>query len=125
MIKLVVLALAGAAGTLSRYWLSGFLLRHSRASFPYGTLAVNLIGCLVMGFVMQRAQDLRLQSDTRAVLVVGFLGAFTTFSAFGFETLELLRAGLPGMAMINVMANIVAGVALVWLGMLLAGGLAS
>ena len=124
--KLFILALAGAAGTLSRYWLTGFVLRHSRASFPYGTLTVNLLGCLVMGFVMQTlVQNQGLHPDTRAVLVVGFLGAFTTFSAFGFETLELLSAGALSAAALSVMGNVVVGVAAVWLGTILNRALVS
>lgn len=92
MLKLFALAAAGAAGTLARYGLSGWVQRLVRETFPWGTLAVNLAGCLAIGVVMGLVRERQLLSpEARTVLVVGFLGGFTTFSAFGYETLERVK----------------------------------
>lgn len=117
MLKLFALAIAGALGTLARYGLSGFVHRQSRGLFPYGTLVVNLLGCVVIGWVMFLVQEHQaFRPETRVVIVVGFLGGFTTFSAFAYETTELLRGGALLPALLNVLGNVVLGVTGVWLG---------
>ena len=111
MRQLIAIALAGALGTLGRYGLSGVVQRVGRASFPLGTLAVNLVGCLLIGIVMELVREHPMLSpQTRSVLVVGFLGGFTTYSAFGYETTELLRGGGVALAALNVGAHVVLGV---------------
>jgi len=111
MRQLIAIALAGALGTLGRYGLSGVVQRMGRASFPVGTLAVNLVGCLLIGIVMELVREHPMLSpQTRSVLVVGFLGGFTTYSAFGYETTELLRGGGVALAALNVGAHVVLGV---------------
>jgi CrcB protein len=117
MLKLLALAAAGAAGTLARYGLSGWVQRLARETFPFGTLAVNLAGCFAIGVVMALVRDRQLLSpEARTVLVVGFLGGFTTFSAFGYETLELVRNGSLGPALGNAAASVLGGLVAVWLG---------
>jgi fluoride exporter len=93
-------------------------------SFPVGTLAVNLIGCLVIGFLAQWA-DARgaFTTEARAFMVIGVLGGFTTFSSFGNDTFNLARNGWLALALANVGANVVIGLFAVWLGRLLAAGL--
>ena len=89
--QIVLLAVAGAAGTLARYWLSGFVHRVCGASFPWGTLAVNVVGCLLFGFFWTLAEErMLISSQTRIVVLTGFMGAFTTFSTFAFETAQML-----------------------------------
>ena len=90
--KLVWLALAGALGTLSRYGLSGFVYRHNTGPFPWGTIAVNLTGCFLAGFLWTLFESRwPVTGEVRTAVLVGFLGAFTTFSTLIFETGEMLR----------------------------------
>jgi fluoride exporter len=90
--KLAWLALAGAAGTLARYELGGLVQRLHGAEFPWGTLVVNGAGCLLFGLVWTLAEErLVIGGDTRVVILIGFMGAFTTFSTFAFETGAMLR----------------------------------
>src|SRR5262245_60864506 len=119
MLKLFALALAGAVGTLARYWLSGVIHRNSQTSFPSGTLVVNLTGCLVIGVVSYLSTAYPFGPDARAVLFVGLVGGFTTFSAFGYETLELVRGGSLVLAGLNIAGNVMGGLAAVWLGAVL------
>ncbi len=91
MYKLMAIALAGAAGTLTRYALGGFVQRLLGAAFPWGTLVVNALGCLAFGVVWTAAQERgMLDAETRVVILVGFMGAFTTFSTFIAESGQLL-----------------------------------
>lgn len=94
MQKLAWLALAGALGTLARYGLAGFVHRISGASFPWGTVVVNITGCFLAGLLWS-VFDNRWPApgETRAFILIGFMGAFTTFSALILETGELLHSG--------------------------------
>jgi CrcB protein len=85
--------------------------------FPYGTLAVNLIGCFVIGFLAQFGEKYGMFSnESRSLIFIGILGGFTTFSSFGNETINLMRQGFAANAFINIGANVIAGLFLVWLG---------
>ncbi len=122
--KLLLLALAGAAGTLARYGLGGLVQSWSGKAFGWGTVAVNLLGCLVFGLVWSALEDRWATSgETRAIILIGFMGAFTTFSTYMFETSQLLRDSqyLPALgyfALHNVVgfAALLAGL---WLGELI------
>lgn len=90
--KLILIALAGSLGTLVRYGLGGFVQEHCGKMFPWGTVAVNLLGCLLFGLVWSSlAERWSASGEVRAVVLIGFMGAFTTFSTFMFETEQLLR----------------------------------
>lgn len=90
--KLVWIALAGALGTLARYWLGGTVQRFSGGSFPWGTMVINIAGCFVFGLCWALAVErFNISGETRIIVLLGFLGAFTTFSSFIFETMELLK----------------------------------
>ena len=92
--RLVLISLGGALGTAARYLLSVWLLRMLGPAFPYGTLAVNVIGSFLLGVIMQAGLDTNLLSPTtRAVLGTGVMGGFTTYSAFNYETLHYLQQG--------------------------------
>jgi fluoride exporter len=119
MLKLLLIALGGAAGTLARYGTSTLLMRPSERAggFPLGTLAVNLIGCFVIGYLNGMfLERLIVRPEIRAMLLVGFLGGYTTFSTFGWETAGFLREGQYARAAVNLLVSNVIGVALVVLG---------
>ncbi len=93
MHKLILLGLAGALGTLSRYGLAGFVHRFIGPSFPWGTFAVNITGCFIAGILWALFENRwPVSGETRTIILVGFMGAFTTFSAMILETSELIRA---------------------------------
>lgn len=114
LVTALVIALGGALGALARYAVTGPILGGLGHRFPWGVLAVNLVGCFFMGLVMY-AYLCRGGTDDRLRLffVAGFLGSLTTFSAFGFDTFELVRDGFPGLAIANVLTNVVLGTGLV------------
>jgi CrcB protein len=125
MHPLLMVGLGGAAGSVLRYWLGGLVQHRLDATgFPAGTLAVNLLGCFLIG-VLSSAVETRhaFSPDLRLLLGAGVLGGFTTFSAFGNETLNLLRAGQAGLASANIVANVVLGLGLAGLGRLAASAL--
>ena len=117
MLKLLLVGAGSFLGGIARYALSGLVQRWAGAGFPWGTLAVNVTGCFAIGAVLHLVEDrAMLGPDARVFLVVGILGGFTTFSAFGWETFELLRANQPGLALVNAAGSVTAGLAAVWLG---------
>jgi len=118
LLSITFVALGGALGSVSRYLLGTWIQSTSKSiDFPFGTLTVNLIGCFVIGFLSQLA-ELRgvFTPETRALVFIGMLGGFTTFSSFGNDTINLVRDGEMVNALVNVGANVVLGLALVWLG---------
>jgi len=116
--RLLLFALAGAAGTLARYGLAGLVQKIGGPGFPWGTLAVNLLGCLFFGFIWSLAEDrFLISSATRMVLLIGFMGAFTTFSTFAFETTQMLRDAQWTVAAANLAAQNVAGIVFMIMGM--------
>ncbi len=86
-------AVGGAAGALGRYWLTGWIHAVFAGVFPLGTLTVNVVGSFLLGFGMQAMEALPVSAAMRTMLTIGFLGAFTTFSTFSYETVTLLRDG--------------------------------
>jgi CrcB protein len=121
MHRLVLIGLAGFAGTLLRYWLSELSAKRFGEAFPTGTLVVNLIGCFLAGLLFFLMFERYPVSQTmRTVLFVGLLGGFTTFSAFGLQTFTLLRDGQMGLALLNIAVSNAGGLLMVWLGYSLA-----
>jgi CrcB protein len=117
MYRIFLIGVAGLAGTLARYWLSGWADERWGMTFPIGTMIVNLLGCLAMGFLFQAtAERFLVDPIIRTAILVGFLGGFTTFSSFGIQTFTLLRDGELFLATINVVVSNVAGIAFVWAG---------
>jgi CrcB protein len=107
----------GFAGTLARYGLQGAVQRLTGSTFPYGTLTVNLVGSFLVGFIATLAFERAALNPTwRAAILVGFCGGFTTYSAFAYESFELLRTGDPLRGIANIGAQLVLGLAAVWLG---------
>jgi CrcB protein len=121
MQKTILIGFAGFAGTLMRYWLSERTASRFGEAFPAGTLLVNLIGCFLAGLLFYLMVERYLVSPTmRAVVLIGLLGGFTTFSSFGLQTFTLLRDGELGLALINVGVSNIGGLLLVWAGYSLA-----
>ena len=118
----LLVALGGAIGSVTRYKLSGLVLQHTIDwRFPAGTFAVNVIGCLVAGVLAGLAEKHEMfTADVRLLLFTGILGGFTTFSAFGLETMFLLKRGELMVASANIVLSVVAGLAALWLGLGLA-----
>jgi fluoride exporter len=115
--KLFWLALAGSLGTLARYGLAGLTHRIAGPSFPWGTLAVNATGCFLAGFLWALFESRwPVSGELRTVLLVGFMGAFTTFSAFILETGELLRSAEWLYAALNLSAEIFLGFTALFIG---------
>jgi len=120
MTKILLIAVAGAAGTLARYWLSGVVQRASGAGFPWGTFAVNMAGCLLFGLVWTMAEErFLIGPQARAMVLVGFMGAFTTYSTYTFETAQLLRDSEWALAFGNIALQNTSGVAFLFLGLIL------
>lgn len=117
MSTLLWVALAGAAGTLARYGVQRLCLLWPGAGFPWGTLAANALGCFLFGWIYTRAAERgTLGPEISVPLLTGFLGAFTTFSTFAFETGVFMRHGAYGMAAVNLLLNQILGLGLFFLG---------
>jgi len=119
----LLIALGGAVGSVARYWLSGVVETQTGSAFPWGTLLVNISGCVVIGFFAGLgASGARwfASHEARGLLLVGLCGGYTTFSAFSLQTLELLRAGDWLRAASYILASVVVCLLGVWLGQLLA-----
>ena len=117
MQQMIAVGLGGSAGALARYALTGAVYRKypELLPFPFGTLVVNVLGCLVIGILMTLVAERDLLSENvKLLLITGFLGSLTTFSTFGYETLQLLADNNLRFAFWNVAANICCGFAAVF-----------
>lgn len=119
----LLIALAGCCGALCRWgfvsWIDRF--RGTSHSFPLGIFAVNILGCLIFGYLVGLGENRNWMSEhIRHLVFTGFLGSFTTFSTFSWNTLELLKSDQFGMAMLNIGLSVVIGIAGVWGGYSLA-----
>ena len=123
LLKLMLIAAGGAVGAVVRFTVGEVLLLTLGKVFPFGTLAVNVAGCFLLGF-LAGLQTHALSAELRTGLAAGFLGALTTFSTFGFETVDHLEHQRWTTAGLNVAANLVFGLAAVWLGLLLSRAIA-
>ena len=111
--KIFLIALFGAIGTLARYGLQGVVQTRAGGAFPYGTLLINLTGCLLLGFVGQITLNrMLISSELRIAIAVGFFGGYTTFSSFGWETAKMLEDGEWLRATTYVAASVFAGLLL-------------
>lgn len=120
MIKILMVGIGGFAGSVSRYLLAGFVQKLCQNPYPYGTFAVNIIGCLAIGFIAGLSQGkYNISPQLRLLLMVGFLGGFTTFSTFTNETFALLTDGQLLAALANVLISVTLGLIAVWLGFIL------
>ena len=117
MRELLCVGLGGALGAIARYLATGVAHRLLGLRFPWGTLAVNVVGCLGIGIVMSLLTDRKLlRPELQLFLVTGILGGLTTFSTFGYETVALIRDGELRLALWNISVSLALGLAAVWLG---------
>lgn len=118
MQQLVAIAIGGAVGAVLRFTLSTSVHRVMGKDFPYGTLTVNVLGSLLMGFFFIMLVERQISSiELRSGILFGVLGAFTTFSSFSFETLALLESGDWGKALINVFVSVSCCLLATWIGL--------
>ncbi|HZS07550.1 MAG TPA: fluoride efflux transporter CrcB [Blastocatellia bacterium] len=121
MDKIIVVALGGALGAVARYWLGGLLSSRWPMQFPLGTFVINVTGSFIIGFFLTLVgQRIAIHPNWRLLIAVGFVGAYTTFSTFEYETLKLLEEGNVLSAALNVFLSLAAGFVAVWLGVILA-----
>ena len=121
MKELLAVAGAGALGAVARYGVALWSKAHLSGPFPWGTWIANVVGCLLLGFFMQWTMDHSgLSRAARLAVATGFLGAFTTFSTFSYETVAAAQDGLPGVALANIAANLVVGLLCAFAGIHLA-----
>lgn len=121
MTQLLFIAGGGAIGALMRFWLSGGIHSLLGREFPYGTLSVNVIGSLLMGLLYVLLYErMNIDPEWRAGILIGLLGAFTTFSTFSIETLNLLEAGEHIKAVSNILLSVSLCVIACWIGVVAA-----
>jgi len=118
-LQFLFIAIGGAAGAVMRYLISGWAYNLLGAGFPWGTFIVNMLGSFLIGFLWQLFEYIPISPNMRSLIFIGGLGAFTTFSTFAFETLNLFRSGEPEIGMINILATDLFGILLGLFGIIL------
>ena len=116
MLKLIFIAAGGILGALLRYGISGLIQGYLNGSFPWGTLIVNLSGCFMIGFLWQLSEVIIISPNIRTFIFVGVIGAFTTFSTYGLETINLLRESEIKYALSNIFLSNILGLLMVFCG---------
>lgn len=117
MDRYLMVMIGGAGGSLARYLLNNTIMSRAGGRFPVGTVIINISGSFLIGFLMTAlSARLDLNPRWRLLLVVGFLGGYTTFSSFEWETLGLLRDGSRWLALVNMAGSVIVGYMAVWLG---------
>lgn len=118
MVKILMVGVGGFAGAICRYLIyEATLVAYKGAWLPLGTFIVNVTGCLIIGFLggLSEAREI-FTPEIRALVFIGFLGGFTTFSSFGYEIFFLARTGQSGIALASLGLQVILGIACVWLG---------
>ena len=121
MQKYLLIALGGALGSVARYWVGSTVGSRMGIRFPYGTLIVNLSACLVIGFTLTwLGERIEISSAWRFLIPVGFIGSYSTFSTYEWETLETLRSGAFLLAGLYAVGSLILGLGATWCGAALA-----
>lgn len=115
--RLLIIGVAGLIGTLARYGLTSLVARRLGDTFPVGTLVVNIVGCFLAGFLFYLLNErITVSEVARTAILFGFLGGFTTFSAYGLQTINLFREGSMTLALVYILLSNIVGLATVWMG---------
>ncbi|MES2874904.1 MAG: fluoride efflux transporter CrcB [Bacteroidota bacterium] len=117
---ILFIGLGSFIGGISRYLISLYIHSKGFSAFPYGTLTVNILGCFLIGILYGIAEKSGLPNEWRLFLITGVLGGFTTFSAFSYETISLMRDGQSGAALLYVMGSVIFGLLATWGGIAVA-----
>jgi CrcB protein len=121
LIRYLLVVLGGGTGALARYVAASAIMTRFGGKFPWGTLVINVTGSFLIGFLMTMLTErYELDPKWRLLLVVGFLGGYTTFSSFEWETFTSVREGAPWAGALNVLSSVMLGYVAVWLGVMLA-----
>ena len=121
MQRYLLIAFGGALGSMARYWVGSTIANRMGIKFPYGTFVINITACLIIGFSLTfLARRADLNSAWRFLVPVGFIGAYSTFSTYEWETLSTIRSGAFFMAALYVFGSLILGLAAVWGGSVLA-----
>jgi CrcB protein len=119
--KYLLIAVGGAFGSIARYWIGSTVAGRMGTRFPYGTFVINLTACLVIGFSLTYlSKRVELNPAWRYLVPVGFIGAYSTFSTYEWETLSTMRAGAFALAALYALGSLVLGLLATWLGVVLA-----
>ena len=117
MLKYLVVGAGGFLGAIARFWLGGYVSSKMGTHFPYGTFLINCSGSFFIGFILTLlAERTHWSPNWRYLIPIGFIGAYTTFSTFEYETFRVIQDGEFLMAFLNVFLSVIAGFAAVWLG---------
>jgi len=121
MTNILMIGMGGFIGAILRYGISGWVYKWLGSDFPYGTLAVNVIGSFILGFFLTLATTkLILPYQWKNLIAVGLLGAFTTFSTFSYETFALMQGSLIWATVLNILLNVLLAVIALWMGVIAA-----
>ncbi len=125
MLKYLLIATGGALGSIARYWVGSMVGGRMGTRFPYGTLVINITACVIIGFSLTYfSRRVELSPAWRYLIPVGFVGAYSTFSTYEWETLSTMRSGAFALAALYAVGSLVLGLAAVWLGSALAEAIA-
>ncbi len=120
MNKVFLIMLGGSIGALSRYYLSGIINKAGNSLFPIGTLAVNILGCFIIGFLWGMLNwKIEILPEAKVFIFIGFLGAFTTFSSYALESYNMFYEGEIKYAVLNILYNNIFGISAVIFGSML------
>jgi fluoride exporter len=115
--QILFIVAGGSLGALTRYGLSKYISQNLNQIFPWGTLVINLTGSFLIGFFFELFDRAIIPVEWRSLITIGFLGAYTTFSTYSLETLNLLREGEIKLGLLNILASNILGIILVFIGM--------
>jgi CrcB protein len=119
--KYLLIAAGGALGSIARYWVGSTIAGRMGSKFPYGTFVINLTACVIIGFSLTYlGKHIELSPAWRFLIPIGFIGAYSTFSTYEWETLSTLRSGAFALAALYAVGSLIAGLAAVWCGAMLA-----
>jgi len=121
LLKYVMVGMGGFVGAITRFWVGVYIANRMGTRFPYGTFVINISGSFIIGLVITvLAERSSLSPNWRYLIPIGFVGAYTTFSTFEFETLRAIQDGQIAIGMLNVFGSVIAGFIAVWLGVITA-----